>query len=553
MRVRFSLDAKPRMTKHGWPWRRASFNCIDRMNFPQLPERARGYLIAVLMVALAIGVRFALSPILVHSSPLLIFTLPVAITALYGGYGPALLATALGTVLGTYLFVGGLGLQGMNAVDITRVTIFVMMGLTVSFLGGRLQASRQSLVDANRRKDEFLAMLGHELRNPLASISAAAELLRRDPNDPIGRLASIDVIRRQVGHMARLIDDLLDVTRIARGHVVLAQGRVNLHQVVRDAMEQTQALIAQKRHSLALDMDPPPEPTAGGGQELLEVHGDHARLVQVLANILMNAAKYTPPGGKLKLCVALDGSQVKLQVSDNGVGIAPELLPYVFDSFVQAERTADRAEGGLGLGLALVKNVVTMHGGHVAAHSKGPGQGSTFTVLLPRLPGGPQADPLAAATPTPRPNRLDAISRRGTPALPEPKQVVEPERILRILVVDDNADAAVSLGQLLEAFGHAVTVAFDAEQALQHAAEQVFDVALLDIGLPGLNGYELAARLRRLPRLTSCMLLALTGYGTASDSERSSAAGFDHHLVKPLDVDLLFALIGDRAPAQPLH
>ncbi len=308
--------------------------------------------------------------------------------------------------------------------------------------------------------------------------------------------------------------------------MVLSKSRVNLHQVMRDAVEQMRPLIEQKRHSLrVLKPDDP----------LIEVMGDHARLVQVLANILMNAAKYTPPGGKLQLSLDIDGPWVKLRVSDNGVGIAADLLPHIFEYFVQAERTADRAEGGLGLGLPLVQNVVAMHGGRVGVQSNGAGEGSIFTVFLPRLAS--QAKALAPA---------------NAPA-PRPDKVVPTERGLRILVVDDNADAAVSLGQLLEAYGHAVTVAFDAEQALQLADGHGFDVALLDIGLPGLNGYQLAERLRRMPQLVSCLLLALTGYGTASDSERSRQAGFDHHLVKPLDVDQLFGLICDRTPSEPIH
>lgn len=377
--------------------------------------------------------------------------------------------------------------------------------------------------------------------------------------------------------MARLIDDLLDVTRIARGHVVLTKSEVNVHQVVHDAVEQMRPLIEQKRHTLTLlragqPLDPSrPHAISPQGSieamQAIEVMGDHARLVQVLANILMNAAKYTPPGGKLQMALDLEGAWVKIQVSDNGVGISADLLPHIFEYFVQAERTADRAEGGLGLGLPLVKNVVAMHGGRVVVQSKGPGEGSTFTVLLPRLssPGSrsghaldkPASSPTSASLPTSSAAPATKRPKLGHPArgaalavpMPEPDKLMAPERGLRILVVDDNADAAVSLGQLLEAYGHAVTVAFDAEQALKMAqvtSTHGFDVALLDIGLPGLNGYQLAERLRHLPQLASCMLLALTGYGTAADSERSRQAGFDHHLVKPLDVDQLFGLISDR-------
>lgn len=567
------------------------------MMLSYVPERARGYLIAVLTVSLAVMARFGLNPFLGTYSPLLIFTLPVVVTALYGGYGPALMATALGAFVGVYFFVGGVGWPALTVASATGLVLFLLIGLSVSFLGGRLQASRQSLVDASRRKDDFLAMLGHELRNPLASISAAAELLRRASKEEgsadegrtggIDRQASVDVIRRQVGHMARLIDDLLDVTRIARGHVVLTKSQVNVHQVLHDAVEQMRPLIEQKRHALSLleagqpmDLSRPQAVSPQGSieaVEVIEVMGDHARLVQVLANILMNAAKYTPPGGKLQMSLDVQGAWVKIQVSDNGVGISADLLPHIFEYFVQAERTADRAEGGLGLGLPLVKNVVAMHGGRVAVQSKGPGEGSTFTVLLPRLStlggrtGYAHAEPASSPTSASVPATSAATASRhklghqpGRPArgaalavpMPEPDQAALNDRGLRILVVDDNADAAVSLGQLLEAYGHAVTVAFDAEQALKMAqvsSSHGFDVALLDIGLPGLNGYQLAERLRRLPQLATCMLLALTGYGTAADSDRSRQAGFDHHLVKPLDLDKLFGLISDREPVRPLQ
>ncbi|WP_296945164.1 ATP-binding protein [uncultured Massilia sp.] len=367
---------------------------------------------------------------------------------------------------------------------------------------------------ADRRKDEFLAMLAHELRNPLAPIAAAAQLLGMGTPDA-GRVERTSaIIARQVEHMTGLIDDLLDVSRVTRGLVVLARDAIDLRRVVADAVEQVRPLIEARRHVLTLHLDESPEPAV--------VQGDYKRLVQVLANLLNNAAKYTQEGGRLAVTMSVGADQVLASVSDNGIGIAADLLPTVFDLFSQAERTPDRAQGGLGLGLALVKSLVELHGGMVTAASEGRNMGSEFTLRLPRLRTAAAAGNGAALP--------GAAAPGGT-------------RRLELMLVDDNVDAATTLALLLEAAGHAVTVLHNPSDALAQAESRRFDVFLLDIGLPGMSGYELARRLRKLPGAMHATLAAITGYGQQSDQASAMYAGFDAYFVKPVDADRLFALL----------
>jgi CheY-like chemotaxis protein len=379
--------------------------------------------------------------------------------------------------------------------------------------------AEEALRQADRRKDEFLAMLAHELRNPLAPISAAAQLLGRGPLDPERLARTSTIIGRQVAHLTALVDDLLDVSRVTRGLVVLSRGEVDLRRVVADAVEQARPLVEARRHQLAVHL--PPEPAL--------VDGDYKRLVQVLANLLNNAAKYTPEGGKLVVWLGGAGDQVALSVSDTGIGISPELLPKVFDLFSQAERTPDRAQGGLGLGLALVRSLVELHGGTVAASSEGRGAGSEFTVRLPRLPRpGPQAVPAGAPS-------AGGARPGGGP--------------LRVLLVDDNVDAAQTLAMLLESAGHRVTTTHDPTDALLRSRAQRFDAFLLDIGLPGMDGLELARRLRADEHGAHALMVAITGYGQQFDRDSALDAGFDHYLVKPADPARLFGLLEQaRAP-----
>ncbi|SDD66917.1 Signal transduction histidine kinase [Massilia sp. PDC64] len=365
------------------------------------------------------------------------------------------------------------------------------------------------LRDAGRRKDEFLAMLAHELRNPLAPIGMAAKVLRTGHVTPHRLKQTCEIIDRQIRHMTKLLDDLLDVSRVTRGLVVLAHGLHDVVAVVRDAVEQARPLIDARRHQLSLTL-----PTEGA-----HVRGDGTRLVQIVTNLLNNAAKYTPEGGVIELELSLDAGAVHIVVRDNGIGIDAALLPHIFDLFVQGERSFDRAQGGLGIGLALVKSLVEKHGGHISAASGGQGAGSEFTVRLPRARE-------AAVAPD--------MSRHGDPT---------DSRALDILIVDDNVDAADTLSMYLDSVGHRLHVAYEGQRGLALAEEAAPDVLLLDIGLPDIDGYQLAQRLRALPQTADATLIALTGYGQDSDRERSIAAGFDHHLTKPVDVEALVRLL----------
>jgi signal transduction histidine kinase/ActR/RegA family two-component response regulator len=372
--------------------------------------------------------------------------------------------------------------------------------------------AERELRAADQRKDEFLAMLAHELRNPLAPISTGAQLLKLLHSDNAQITQTCAIIARQVEHMTSLVDDLLDVSRVTRGLVSLTTQPIDLKKVVDDAAEQIRPLILARRHRVLVDT--PQDPAI--------VKGDHKRLVQVVANLLGNATKYTPEGGHIELRLAQDGDEFAITVSDDGIGMDGGLVERVFDLFTQAERTPDRSQGGLGLGLALARSLVELHGGSVRAYSAGPGQGSTFTVRLPRY-----HEQVAVAGPD-----LPSVERRGKPAGP-----------LRVLLVDDNADAALTLKLFLEAAGHQVAVAHRAADGLELAREFRPEVCLLDIGLPDFDGNQLARRLRMMPHSAAATLVAMTGYGRQQDREASDAAGFDHYLVKPVNTVTLTQIL----------
>ena len=358
---------------------------------------------------------------------------------------------------------------------------------------------------AQRTKDEFLAMLGHELRNPLAPIFTAIELWRdRAPDPANARLR--DVIERQARHLGMLVDDLLDVSRITQGKVELKRDRVNIGQVVGKAVETVSPLVEKLRHRLNVHVD-----------GALDVLGDPARLVQVFANLLTNAAKYTDAGGEIAIDAKRDGNDVVTTVRDTGRGISPDVLPHVFDMFVQGSQGSDRSLGGLGLGLSIVHNLVALHGGTIAAHSDGADRGSTFVVRLPLAPALVE-------------QRRDTL---------EQEPLVKRERAGRVLVIDDNEDAAIMLAEVLEAIGYACRVAHDGPSALAIARTSTFDVMLVDIGLPAMDGYEVARQMRELPQGDRVRLIAVTGYGQPDDRSRAFAAGFDDHLVKPVDIAAL--------------
>jgi len=363
---------------------------------------------------------------------------------------------------------------------------------------------RQAAEAANRAKDEFLAMLGHELRNPLSPILTALQLMKLRCGDTAEYERT--VIERQVAHLTRLVDDLLDVSRIARGKVDLKRETVEIAQVAAKAIEMTSPLFEERMQALELNI-----PRQG-----LEVNADPVRLSQVISNLLANAAKYTPSGGRITVQAAEEAGDIVLRVRDTGMGIAPDILPHVFDLFVQGRQAIDRSQGGLGLGLTIVRNLVEAHGGRVSAHSGGLGHGSEFVVRLPRA--------AAAAVTSAAPDGLH-------------QRVERPSQAARVLIVDDNVDGAQVLGEVMALSGYETRVAHDAPTALRIATEFQPTIAVLDLGLPVMDGYELAKLLRALPGLANVRLIAVTGYGQEADRARTRRAGFHQHLVKPVDFE----------------
>ena len=363
----------------------------------------------------------------------------------------------------------------------------------------RLLEREEALREADRRKDEFLALLGHELRNPLAPIHNATELLSCMLSEDSRARIPVEMIKRQATLLTRLVDDLLDIGRITQGRIRLDSEPLDLASVIAQAFETVEPQLRQKRHKVSVI----------SSYEPLYVIGDFHRLVQCVANVLNNAVKYTDPGGEIQVRTRTEGADAVIEVTDNGLGISSELLPRIFEIFVQGEGSLDRAQGGLGAGLAIVKRLIERHGGTVTARSLGAGQGSTFEIRLPRIV---------------RPHST-AADESGVKAVPR-----------RVLIVDDNTDAATSLAMLLSLRGHETQVAFNEREALECLEGFQAEVVLLDIGMPGRDGYALAERLRANPGLRDVRLVALTGYGPVEDQQRARAAGFDDHLVKPVSL-----------------
>jgi signal transduction histidine kinase len=429
----------------------------------------------------------------------------------------SLRAIGLGSFIGVPLHVHGelmgvislalcRGKRGYQSDDLQLATELAdRAGLAVSNarLFARAEAARRDAEQANRAKDEFLAMLGHELRNPLAPIVTALQLMKLRAADVFDKERSI--VERQVRHMVTLVDDLLDVSRITRGKVELNREPVELIATVHKALELAGPLIEQRQHTVDVAVN-----------GTLRVLGDTVRLAQVVSNLLTNAAKYTPPRGHIWISASVQGGEVTLTVRDDGVGIEPELLPRMFDLFVQGGQALDRSQGGLGLGLTIVRSVVELHGGRVLAHSEGRGKGSEFSFSLPLLGGAAAARLVSENRPQPT-----AAKVKGA----------------RILIVDDNLDALALLSEALQLVGYETHEAEDAAGAIATAQTIMPQLALLDIGLPVMNGYELARRLRAIPGLEQIKLAALTGYGQPSDKERTREAGFDEHLVKPIAIE----------------
>jgi CheY-like chemotaxis protein len=380
--------------------------------------------------------------------------------------------------------------------------------------------SRDALREADRRKDVFLATLSHELRNPLAPIRTATRVLET-PNLTQQELErSRSIISRQVRHMAALLDDLLDISRITRGALTLKAEAVDLHGVLEAAIETAQPAISAKRHVLQVEWP----------QQVIRLVADPVRLTQVVANLLTNAAKYTKPGGQITLAAVQEADKVRIYVRDNGIGIAADMLPKVFEMFSQIDAGQAHSEGGIGIGLALVKGFVELHGGSVEAQSTGLDGGSEFIVTLPGREIGGSVEARTAGGP-----RADAANR--------------PRR--RVLIADDNRDGAEIMAMLLDQFGYEVQLAFSGPDAVAAAAKYRPHVAILDIGMPGMNGYQVAQRIRAEPWGTSILLIAVTGWGQDEDKRKAHEAGFNQHLIKPVDPDTLEALMAAAAPTTP--
>ena len=375
-----------------------------------------------------------------------------------------------------------------------------------------LRRSAAELKEADRRKDEFLAMLAHELRNPLAPISYAVQALRMSTDTGPSQKAAQDIIDRQVQQLVRLVDDLLDVSRITRGKVELKLGMVELSQVIEQSLETVKPFIEQRGHALGIDVP-----------HDVWLVADATRLAQVFANILHNAAKYTQPPGTIQISARRDADGVKVSVKDNGIGIPPEQLRNIFGMFSQVDGSLERAQGGLGIGLTIAKTLVEMHGGQIRALSDGPGTGTLFEITLPVRDG---------KAPHPREHKAPT-SHSSKP--------------LRVLVVDDNRDVAQSMGKMLEMLGHRVRVEYGGASAIRASEEFTPDVVLLDIGMPGLNGYDVCQTIKRKASLKNTVVVAQTGWAEGQRGSRSQEAGFDHHLVKPVHIDTLAGLLSSIA------
>ncbi|HKD67293.1 MAG TPA: ATP-binding protein [Candidatus Binataceae bacterium] len=375
-------------------------------------------------------------------------------------------------------------------------------------LEGELERRHAELAQADRQRNEFLAMLGHELRNPLSAVLNALTTARRNE---AGAEPSVEIAWRQAGQLARLVDDLLDIGRITQGRISLRKKPVLLGRIVEQAADDARFLVQARRHDLMLSIEPD-----------IRVEADPARLCQVVFNLIDNAAKYTAPGGRIDVTVRSTGQEAIVCVRDTGVGIAGDMLPHVFDLFAQAESTLDRSYSGLGLGLTLVKRLVEMHDGRVAVRSDGIGRGAEFELSLPMLPSSnSNAQALAELAP-------------------------QASQAARVLIVEDNPDVCETLVMLLESFGHSAEAVEDGLSAIKSVDAGVYDAMLVDIGLPGLDGYEVARRIRALPHTESMILIALTGYGRDEDRRRALSAGFNHHLTKPVDVDRLQSILARK-------
>jgi len=496
-----------------------------------------GYLVALIATVIVVLIRFAAVRVYGDTAPFVPFFAAVSIAAWFGGLGPGLVATFLCAAAAAYWFYPpSHSLHLLLVEDQIRSALFITQGALLSYAievlhraRRRAEASEQealakqqelereitvrkqaeaALHEGDRRKDEFLATLSHELRNPLAPIRNAVQIQKSRNASPADLLWTQDIIERQVLHLARLLDDLLDVTRINVGKLRVRKERVELKTVIESAVETSRPLIDAAHQQLTITL--PPEP--------IHLQADAIRLSQVLSNLLNNGSKYTKPGGRIALVAVREDRDVVLTVSDSGAGIAPEMLPRVFDLFTQGAVSPDQPASGLGVGLSLSRALIELHGGTISAASEGPGLGSRFTIRLP-IDLSSAKDPAFAST-TPD---------RGPDTGPK----------YRLLIADDLPDAADSLAILFRSAGHEAEVVYDGEKAFAAAESMRPSVVLLDIEMPKVDGYEVARLIRVQPWGKDLYLIALTGWGKEEDRRRSSEAGFDAHLVKPVSIERL--------------
>jgi signal transduction histidine kinase/CheY-like chemotaxis protein len=499
-----------------------------------------GYLIAIFGSGIVLALRFGTDNPTRGFFTSLVFLLAVLASGLVGGWKPAMLTTLVCLVNERLFFTNPkYSFSIPSTGDTMRILIYFASGVAISLLCEGLQrawgrvAERQrqleremnerlavaqerlhlvdQLREADRRKDEFLATLAHELRNPLAPLSNALELWEFAKNNPQQLEELRGMMQRQVRQMTRLIDDLLDVSRISRGKISLRTERVELHTLVTTALESVKPIIGANQQRLEISLP----------QEPIFLNGDATRVSQVIGNVLHNAAKYTPVGGEIFVRVAREGDKARISIRDTGCGIPPELLSSIFEMFQQVDQTLDRAQGGLGIGLTLSKRLIEMHGGSIEARSEGSGRGSEFVISLPAVPAS------------------ELIKAGVAPAVPPLPEL--PRR--RILVVDDVHESAQTLARMLRAIGQEVEATHDGPTALTHVRDGRPEVVFLDIAMPGMNGYEVARRIRALGEVQPPVLIALTGYGQDDDRRRAREAGFDFHLTKPTSIEQLRSVL----------
>lgn len=511
------------------------------------------YLVALISTLGALWLRSTLHPWLKDECPFSLFYLSVLLTAWLAGTGPAVLAMILGTASAAFFFIEPrISLRVDSLSEIIQLSIYVVVNVVATCLFERSKRQRliaeqralensrlsDSLRKADERKDEYLALLAHELRNPLAPIRSGLVVLERESTAPTEVQRVRRIMQRQVDHLVRLTQDLLDVSRISRGKIVLQKEPIALQQVIADALEMVGGEIEQRRHQFQVLL--PDEP--------VRVQGDRVRLTQLVANLLSNAAKYTPDSGRIVLELESHAGFADLSVRDNGVGFSSEQFERIFQPFTQVDPSRTREQGGLGLGLAIVRHLAELHDGSVDALSRGPGLGATFIARLPVLPSAPidRSHPLASDASSLESNDVGAATSMDETVAPSIAATPAASAARRILLVEDNPDAAALLAELLRGDGYVVLTANDGLAALQSAVEHEPDVCLLDIGLPGMDGYEVARRIRRTARGKSMRLIAVTGWGTVADRNAALQAGFDRHLVKPVSYSDLIEVI--RSP-----